>query len=106
MTFDGEPDAATLHWGGAANHAHDSPLGLLFPRNRSQIFMPLTAPRRNSHRPASIRAEYIQNRSQVLLERHRTPAIPWDRYRKSEEEIKAIKNKKVRRFYEDQVGRT
>jgi len=67
------------------------------------VFMPLTSSpsRRNSHR--SVRPESGRHRSQILLERNLTPAHAWDKYRKPEDEIKLIKSKKVRQFYENQV---
>lgn len=79
---------------------------LLFPRNRSQVFMPLTSPasRRNSRRLSySSHPEYRTRRSQALLERNNFASHPWERFRKSEDELKQIKNKKVRRFYDNQV---
>ena len=76
---------------------------LLFPRSRTQMgFMPLTSPssRRNS---SYRRRESSRHRSQALLERCNTPAHSWEKFRKSEEELREIKNKKVRLFYENQV---
>jgi hypothetical protein len=78
---------------------------LMFPRGKTQMFMPLTSPqsRRNSHRASSIRPEPTHRRSQALLDRTSTPAQEWEQYRKSEEELKVIKKRKVRQFYENQV---
>jgi hypothetical protein len=45
----------------------------------------------------------MRHRSLALLERTQAPAHSWEKFRKSEEELKAIKKKKVRQFYEDQV---
>src|ERR1700738_4649452 len=102
-SYDDEQDPLSLSRGHSpsishVNH-HQPPLqNLLFPRNRSQIFTPLTPPRQNSFRsPTRVR------RSQALLDRSRTPAQAWEKYRKSAEEIKAIKSRKVRQFYENQV---
>lgn len=81
---------------------------LMYPRAR---FMPVTGPpsRLNSHRAGGsgygTRTEGMsfRHRSQVLLDRTRTPAPAWEKWRKSEVALKGIKNKKVREFYEDQV---
>lgn len=76
---------------------------LLVPRSRTQMgFMPLSSP--SSRRNSSYRRPDInRNRSQALLERNHTPAHSWERFRKSEDELREIKNKKVRLFYENQV---
>src|SRR5579859_1035976 len=78
---------------------------LFFPRSRSQIFLPLNSShgRRNSFRPSASRQENALRRSQALLQREQTPALAWEKYRKSDNELKCIKNKRVREFYEDQV---
>jgi hypothetical protein len=78
---------------------------LFFPRSRSQIFLPLhSSPgRRESFRRSGSRPENAHRRSQALLQREQTPALAWDKYRKSDEELKSIKNRKVRGFYENQV---
>jgi hypothetical protein len=78
---------------------------LLFPRRKTQVFMPLTAPSgRNSRRCSyTLTPEYSRQRTQVLLERQNMPAHSWERYRKSADELKTIKKRKVREFYEDQV---
>jgi hypothetical protein len=92
---------------GGHHNAHQQALlqNLMFPRSKSQMFMPLTSPqsRRNSHRASSARPEHSHRRSQALLDRSSTPAQAWEKYRKSEEELKVIKNRKVRQFYEKQV---
>jgi len=87
---------------------HQQPLlqNLFFPRSRSQIFLPAlnsSPARRNSFRPTGSRPEYALRRSQALLQREQTPALAWEKYRKPEEELKGIKNRKVREFYENQV---
>src|ERR1700726_1226001 len=67
---------------------------LFFPRSRSQIFLPLhSSPgRRESFRRSGSRPENAHRRSQALLQREQTPALAWDKYRKSDEELKRIKN--------------
>lgn len=80
-----------------------TPQHLLFPRSRTQMgFMPLTSPssRRNS---SYRRPESSRHRSQALLERSNAPVYSWEKFRKSENELQQIKNKKVRLFYENQV---
>lgn len=70
------------------------------------MFMPLksSTSHRHTHRCSSIsNSEYLRHRSLVLLERQNMPAHSWERYRKSADELKAIKKRKVREFYEDQV---
>ena|SRR5271170_7920480 len=89
------------------SHQTQPPLHtLLFPRSKTTTFMPLTSSsnsfRRNSSY-RSLRPDSHRHRSQSLLERSRTPAHAWDKYRKPEGEIKVIKSKKVRQFYENQV---
>ena len=93
----------------ALNHSlsHQHLQSLLFPRSRS-IFMPLTSPstiRRNSSFRYSFgsRHEYQRHRSQALLERNSAPAHSWENFRKSDDELRAMKKKKVRQFYERQV---
>jgi hypothetical protein len=101
---DDELDPATSP-GLLGPHFHSPIQNLLFPRAKSQVFMPLTSPfRRNSSFKNLARPEVAQHRSQALLDRSRTPAQQWFSYRKPEEEIKAIKNKKVREFYNNQVS--
>jgi hypothetical protein len=46
----------------------------------------------------------FRHRSQALLDRTRTPAPAWEKWKKSHEELKGIKSKKVREFYENQVS--
>jgi hypothetical protein len=78
---------------------------LLFARPRSQIFLPAPAPvRRPSYYGAvAVPSGRQQRRSVALLDRSKAPVIHWEEYRKSVKEIKAIKSKKMRRFYEKQV---
>jgi len=78
----------------------------MFVRPKSQVFLniavsPSPPTRRHSHHYSS---EGFHRRNQSLLERSRTPAVPWEKYRKSPEELKMIKSKKVRTFYEHQVA--
>lgn len=87
------------------NRSQTSLQNLFFPRGKTQVFTPLTsasALRRNS----SFRSTPVRpgrHRSQVLLDRSGTPAHNWEKFRKTEEELKGIKKKKVREFYENQV---
>jgi hypothetical protein len=93
---------------GGDHNTHQQALlqNLIFARGKTQMFMPLTSPqsRGNSHRASSIRPEPSRRRSHALLDRSCTPAQAWEQYRKSDEELKAIKKRKVRRFYENQVS--
>src|SRR5271163_68415 len=82
---------------------------LLFPRHKVQKFMPLTPSRHSSFRSsytnlAGLRHETAHHRSVALLQRTNFPTHPWDKWRKSEVELKGIKKKKVRQFYEEQVS--
>jgi hypothetical protein len=45
----------------------------------------------------------FRHRSQALLDRTRTPAPAWEKWKKSCVELRGIKNRKVREFYETQV---
>jgi hypothetical protein len=82
----------------------------MYPRAR---LMPVTGPlsRKNSYRATTAHGTLtaqtasLRHRSQALLDRTRTPAPTWEIWRKSEAELKGIKNKKVRDFYENQVLR-
>jgi hypothetical protein len=102
MASDDEFNPLTL--GRSISHQQ---LTLLFPRSRA-VFTPMTSPsiRRNSSFRYSngLRPDSLRHRNQILLERAQTPAHSWEKFRKSEEELKSIKKKIVRRFYEDQVG--
>ena len=106
MASDDEVDPIFL----GRSASHQTLQNLLFPRSRAIMdFMPLTSPstlRRNSSFRYSFgsRPDYQRHRSQALLERHRTPSHSWDKFRKSDEELRAIKKKKVRDFYENQVS--
>ena len=104
MESDDELDPLSI----ARSPSHQHLQSLLFPRSRA-IFMPLTSPstiRRNSSFRYSFgsRPDYQRHRSQALLERTRNPAHCWDKFRKSEDELRSIKKKKVRQFYERQVS--
>jgi hypothetical protein len=103
----GDSSDGELHTHFSQHHQPALLQNLFFPRSRSQIFMPslVSSPaRRNSFRPtAPSRRETAHRRSQALLQREQTPALAWEKYRKSDEELKAIKNRKVRAFYENQV---
>jgi len=80
---------------------------LLFPRGRSQVFTPLTltspppGPRYSSSR--QYRPDFMRARSVSLLDRSQCFSASWDIFLKSDKELKAIKNRKVREFYADQV---
>ena len=66
-------------------------------------FMQLTSPlsRRNSIRPQHIsRPELGIHRSQTG---NNFVSQPWEKFRKSDADLKSVKNKKVRKFYENQV---
>jgi hypothetical protein len=86
------------------SYAEDDGLGrsLMFVRPKSQIFLPIApSSRRYSYHHST--TEGAHRRSQALLDRSRNPAVAWDKYRKSPEELKDIKSRKVRLFYENQV---
>ena len=80
---------------------------ILSARNRNQMFVPLASPaslrRNSSYRFLNRPHENPRHRSQLLLERSQTPAHLWEKFRKSDEELKSIKKKTVRNFYENQV---
>ena len=80
----------------------EAPRSLMFVRPKSQIFMPLTpsSSRRYSYYHSR---EGFHQRNQALLDRSRTPAVAWEKYRKSPEEMKLIKSRKVREFYKNQA---
>ena len=105
MASDDEVDPLSI----ARSASHQTLQSLLFPRSRAIVeFMPLTSPstlRRNSSFRYSFgsRPEHARHRTSALLERSRTPAHSWDKFRKSDDELRAIKKKKVRLFYERQV---
>ena len=103
MASDDEVDPLSI----VRSASHQTLQNLLFPRSRA-IFMPLTSPatlRRNSSFRYSFgsRPEPSRHRSQALLERIKTPAHSWDKFRKSDDELRGIRKKKVRLFYEQQV---
>ena len=103
MASDDEADPLSI----VRSPSHQTLQNLLFPRSRA-IFMPLTSPstlRRNSSFRYSFgsRPEPSRHRSQALLERSKTPAHSWDKFRKADDELRGIKKKKVRLFYERQV---
>jgi len=105
MSSDEELDPLTAP-GHYTAHQRPSIQNLLFPRGKSIVYATLASPspRRNSYRASyPLRPEYIQQRSQLLLERNNCPPHSWEHFRKSDDDLKAIKNKKIRKFYEDQV---
>ena len=103
MFSDEEIDPLTLDY--SQHRITQPPLqNLLFPRSRAQMgFMQLPSPslRRNS---SYRRLDSGRRRTQALLERNCTPAHSWEKYRKSDVELRGIKSKKVRQFYENQVA--
>jgi hypothetical protein len=79
---------------------------LLFPRGKAQAYMPLTSlspRRRSSYIAGPSQPEHHRRRTQALLDRSATPAHSWDKFRVSDDDLKAIKKKKIRQFYENQV---
>ena len=82
---------------------------LLFPRGKTQAIMPLKPPssRRTSYRSSYVagpsQPEHHRRRTQALLDRSATPTYSWDKFRVSDDDLKVIKKKKIRQFYENQV---
>jgi len=75
----------------------------MLPRER---FLPVTGPpsrRATSYGTWTIGTSGFRHRSQVLLDRTRTPAPAWEKWRKPDGELKKVKDRKVREFYENQV---
>ena len=75
---------------------------LMLPRAR---FLPVTGPpprRATLYGTRTAEASYFRHRS-LLLDRTRMPAPAWEKWCKSEGELKKIKNMKVREFYANQV---
>jgi len=76
---------------------------LMLPRAR---FLPVTGPpsrRATLYGTWTAEVSHFRHRSQALLDRTRTPAPAWEKWRKPEGELAKIKNMKVREFYENQV---
>jgi len=66
----------------------------------------LTSPssrRRSSYIAIPPQPEHHRRRTQALLDRSATPAYLWEKFRVSDDDLKAIKKKKIRQFYENQV---
>ena|SRR5271156_2900826 len=84
----------------------------VFPRNKMQKFLPLGSTPSRSRRSSAVgisasfaRPGFDRQRSSALLDRTHSPRIDWEKYRKEDDELKGMKKKTLRKFYEDQVCR-